>query len=411
MSDDSAKDNSPTALTLRLFYLVCMLFLVGCAAPPARVTPVPPPGPLLALAPEGAVPSFLDDLNDDLLATAIESSLQYYRKLPAGTGFRVGDRLYSLEEMKDSLRAFLEIIRSSDPAELRDRKIRDTFDLYQAAGGDGRGTVLFTGYFEPVMEGSRERTERFRYPLYGVPEETVVVNLGKFKDKYKHERIVGRVQNGELVPYYSRGEIDGAGVLSGRNLEIVWVDDPVELFFLHIQGSGTINLPDGSSLQVSYGRDNGRPYRSVANYLLKGGKLSAQETFHQTIKKYLKEHPEELADALHHNESYVFFRIVGRGPVGSLGFPVISGRSIATDPAVFPKGALAFITARKPVFDAEGNIMRWMPFSRFVLSQDAGGVIKGPGRVDLFCGTGDAAELLAGSLKEKGELFYLVKKR
>jgi membrane-bound lytic murein transglycosylase A len=385
--------------------------LAGCAAQIERIPPAPVTIPSLALVPNSAVPSFLDDLNDDLLEKAVESSLLYYGKLPVGSSFRIGDVSYTLAEMKDSLRAFLEIIRSPDPAEVRDRKIRDTFDLYKSAGGDGKGTVLFTGYFEPVMVGARERTERFRYPIYGVPEEIVVVNMGKFRDKYKNERIVGRVQNRELIPYFSRGEIDGAGVLNGRNLEIVWVDDPVELFFLHIQGSGTINLPGRSSLQVSYGRDNGRPYRSVANYLLNGGKLSAKEMSHQAVKKYLKEHPEELADALNYNESYVFFRIVSKGPEGSLGFPVISGRSIATDAAVFPRGALAFMVARKPVFDEGGNITAWVPFSRFVLSQDAGGAIKGPGRVDLFCGTGDAAELLAGSLKEKGDLYFLVRKR
>lgn len=415
MIDDSitsgrTRANTRAALSFRLLYLVFMLFLAGCAAPIERVKPAPaPPAPPLALVPDSAIPSFLDDLNDELLPVAVESSLQYYEKLPAGTGFRIGDRLYTLEEMKDSLRTFLEIIRLPDPVEVRDEKIRAAFDLYKSAGRDGKGTVLFTGYFEPVLAGSLESTEQYRYPLYRVPEETVVVNLGKFRERYQNERLVGRVQKGELIPYYNRAEIDGAGILNGRGLEIVWVDDPVALFFLHIQGSGKIRLPDGTFLQVSYAQSNGRAYRSVAQYLLNSGKVSEREMSHQSIKKYLKEHPDELADALNHNESYVFFRVTD-GPTGSLGFHVISGRSIATDPAVFPKGALAFMTARKPVFDETGNIAAWAPFSRFVLSQDAGGVIKGPGRVDLFCGTGDAAELLAGSLKEKGELFYLVKK-
>ncbi len=404
-------DAVPAVLIRGLWCALLVLLLAGCPGRVERATPVPGArAPSVSFVPDTAVPFFLDDLNDDLLAKAVESSLQYYGKLPAGTSFRIGDASYSLAEMKDSLRGFLEIIRSSDSPEVRDRRIRDTFDLYKSAGSDGKGTVLFTGYFEPVMEGSRERTERFRYPIYGVPGDAVVVNLGRFNEKYKSDRVVGRVQNGELVPYYSRSEIDGGGALKGRNLEIVWVADPVELFFLHIQGSGIITLPDGSSLQVSYGQSNGYPYRSVASYLLNSGKLSAKEMSHQAVKRYLKEHPEEL-DALYYNESYVFFRRVVNGPVGSLGFPVISGRSIATDAAFFPRGALAFVTARKPAFDDAGNIVEWVPFSRFVLSQDAGGAIKGPGRVDLFCGTGDAAELLAGSLKEKGTLYFLVPKR
>ncbi|MBI4633549.1 MAG: MltA domain-containing protein [Deltaproteobacteria bacterium] len=410
LTGDAGRGNGAllSVLAFRIFYLVLMLFLTGCAAQIERIPPVAVPS--LVLVPDSAVPSFVDDLNDTLLETAVESSLQYYGKLPAGSSFRIGDNLYTLEEMKESLRAFLQIIRSPAPPDVRDEKIRAAFDIYKSTGNDGKGTVLFTGYFEPVMAGSLERTERYKYPLYRVPEETVVVNLGRFREKYKYERLVGRVKNGELIPHYSRAEIEGDRILEGRNLEIVWVDDPVDLFFLHIQGSGKIRLPDGAILQVSYAQSNGRPYRSVAHYLLNSGKVSEKEMSHQSIKKYLKEHPVESADALNYNESYVFFRVTD-GPIGSLGFPVISGRSIATDPAVFPRGALAFISARKPVFDEAGTIITWGAFSRFVLSQDAGGAIKGPGRIDLFCGTGDTAELLAGSLKEKGELYFLVGKR
>lgn len=386
------------------------LLLAACMAPVEPVRPVPVAVPPLSLVADAAVPSFDDDLSGDLLETAVESSLRYYGKLPAGTVFRIGDMRYTVEDMKESLRTFQAIIRSPDPAAVRDKKIRDAFDVYQSTGSDGRGTVLVTGYFEPILSGAPERTARYRYPLYRVPEETVVVNLGKFREKYKNERLIGRIKNGELIPHYSRAEIDGARILEGRDLEIVWVDDLVELFFLHIQGSGKIRLPDGSIMQVSYAQANGHPYRSVANYLLNKGKLSERELTHQTVKKYLQEHPEELTDVLNYNESYVFFRITD-GPIGSLGFPVIAGRSIATDPAVFPRGALAFMSARKPIFDEQGNITAWTGFSRFVLSQDAGGAIKGPGRIDLFCGTGEQSELLAGSLKEKGALYFLVKKK
>jgi membrane-bound lytic murein transglycosylase A len=183
------------------------------------------------------------------------------------------------------------------------------------------------------------------------------------------------------------------------------------VFFLHIQGSGKIVLPDGRFIQISYAQSNGRPYRSVGRYLLDHGKLSGSEMTHESIKKYLREHPEELPDILNHNESYVFFRIVEKGPVGALGLTLTAARSIATDLDLFPKGALALIRMRKPVFDEEGKIRTWESFSRFVLNQDTGGVIKGPGRVDLFCGTGSDAEKFAGSLKEKGELYFLVKKK
>jgi membrane-bound lytic murein transglycosylase A len=189
------------------------------------------------------------------------------------------------------------------------------------------------------------------------------------------------------------------------------VNDPIELFFLHIQGSGKVRLQDGKYMQVSYAQSNGHPNRMIGRYLLDKGKLSSKELTHKSIKKYLKEHPEEISDIFNYNESYVFFRSVSDGPEGALGLTLTAGRSIATDLDLFPRGALAFIRLRKPVFDKEGNIKTWESFSRFVLNQDTGGLIKGPGRVDLFCGTGPDAEMLAGSLKERGELLFLVKKK
>jgi membrane-bound lytic murein transglycosylase A len=138
--------------------------------------------------------------------------------------------------------------------------------------------------------------------------------------------------------------------------------------------------------------------------------LSQAETSHQSLKKYLREHTDDLSEIFGYNESYIFFRIVEYGPIGALGLTLTAGRSIATDLDLFPRGAPAFIRLRKPVFDENGNIKTWESFSRFVLNQDTGGVIKGAGRVDLFCGTGAGAEMMAGSLKEQGELFFLVKK-
>ncbi|MCL5808010.1 MAG: MltA domain-containing protein, partial [Deltaproteobacteria bacterium] len=243
------------------------------------------------------------------------------------------------------------------------------------------------------------------------PSDAVVVNLWTFNEKYPGEQLIGRLKNGELIPYYSRSEIEDLGSLADRNLEIAWVDDRINLFFLHTQGSGKIKLPDGKLLQIGYALKNGRPFQSLGRFLMDTGKINPQEISYQAIKRYLREHPEDLSEILGHNESFIFFREVKEGPVGSLGEILTAGRSIATDAAVFPKGALAFIRARKPILDREGNVESWIPFSRFVVSQDAGGMIKGAGRVDLFCGSGDEAEMLAGSLKERGELYFLVKKR
>ena len=224
------------------------------------------------------------------------------------------------------------------------------------------------------------------------------------------ETKINQIKNGEATFYYSRREIDVEGVLQSKNLEIAWVADPVDLFLLHIQGSGKIKLEDGKLLTVGVARTNGRPFRSVTRYMLDSGKIGSNNVSYTHVKRYLKTKPDsELYDILSYNERYIFFRFVDE-PTGSLGQPVTSSRSIATDPDFFPPGALAFIRLTKPVFDPDGNIKERVPFSRFVLNQDKGSAIKGAGRVDLFCGFGTHAETTAGSLKEKGELYFLIKK-
>lgn len=426
--------------------VVCVLlifFLSGCAArvakpaprpvlppavksvpaPPPEITVPPeipkppvsplapkPPGPFVRL-PFERLPFFTDDMDLASLETAIEKSLQFYSRIAGNGAFPMDDSPVTVQDLRESLIAIREILRSDAPDEARQALIAETFDVYQSTGLEGGNAVLYTGYFEPILEGSLIRTERFRYPVYRAPGDAIRVNLGKFGEKYANEQLVGRVKNGELIPYYKRGEIENMGALAGRDIEIAWVDDRINLFFLHIQGSGKIRLPNGELLQIGYALKNGHPYRSVGRHLLETGRIQAQGGSHRAIKKYLREHPEELSEIFNHNESYVFFRVVEQGPVGSIGELLTPGRSIATDAAVFPRGALAFIRARKPVFDKEGNVAAWIPFTRFVVSQDAGGAIKGAGRVDLFCGTGDEAELLAGSLAERGALYFLVKKR
>ncbi|MGD0170337.1 MAG: MltA domain-containing protein, partial [Smithella sp.] len=199
------------------------------------------------------------------------------------------------------------------------------------------------------------------------------------------------------------------GVLKGKKLELIWVDYPVELFSLQIQGSGKVKLEDGTILTVGYAQTNGRPFRSITKFMLDGGKINSSEASYRY--PFLKgKSDQEIYDILSYNERYTFFRFLNNEPVGSLGEPVTPGRSIATDPEFFPEGALAFIHLRKPVFDTEGNVKETVDFSRFVLSQDKGSAIEGPGRVDLFCGFGANAEYTAGTLKEKGELYLLIKK-
>jgi len=400
-----------------LLVLCCLLLPVGgCSLfrPPPAVTPPPaaPPkeAPPLAAVPQAELPEFRDDLDRESLVRALRKSLEYFARIPGRTSYRLGETRVTARDLKVSLEAFLAMVEAgASPAEIG-RRVREDFEVYRAAGSGPTGRVLFTGYYEPVLEGSLARTDVYRYPIYRRPDDAVVVRLGKFREKYGNERLIGRLENGELVPYYSREEIDGAGALENRGLEIAWFADPVDIFFLHIQGSGMICPAGGSCFQVSYAQSNGRAYRSIGKLLIDSGKATRESLSMQGIRKTLRDNPDQLREILYYNESYVFFRTVGEGPVGSIGVALTGGRSIATDPAVFPRGALAFVKTRKPEIGPNGDIRSWVPFSRFVLNQDAGGAITGAGRVDLFCGRGREAEIAAGHLREEGELYFLVLK-
>jgi membrane-bound lytic murein transglycosylase A len=374
-------------------YFVLILILAvmtGCAGRISRIIS-PRVEPLSRV--DAADVDFTDDLDIDSLNLAIERSISYYEGTGRNNVYPIADRLISASQMKESLLKFRRIIQENNSLADKKRRISQEFDVYRAAGQESCGSVLFTGYYVPLLSGSRTKTQKYKYPLYKPPPE-----------------LISR-KNSKSVSYYSRKEIDAGGVLRGKNLEIAWVADPVELFFLHIQGSGEIKLEDNTILTVSALQTNGRPYRSVPRYLLEKGIISGRDASNSSIKRFLKEKEEHnIYEILAYNERYIFFKFVEK-PTGSLGKPVTSGRTIATDPEIFPQGALAFIRLQKPVFDQQGNLLsQRVPFSRFVLNQDKGAAIKGPGRVDLFCGFGENAESVAASLKEKGELYFLIKK-
>ena len=341
---------------------------------------------------------FTDDLDPASLELAIQRSINYYENAGRNKVYRVANRVISAQQLKDTITAFRAILCKTENNADLSKKIAAEFNVYRIAGIGDSGNALFTGYYEPLLEGCLKRTEKYKYPLYRVPPDLI-----------KKENKVGRMKDGKFIPYYSRREIDVDRVLQERNLEFVWVADPVELFSLQIQGSGKIKLEDGTLLTVGYAQDNGRPFHSITKFMLDKGKINSSEaTYRYSFLKGKNE--QEIYDILSYNERYTFFRLLDKDPEGSLGEPVTPGRSIATDPDYFPEGALAFIRLRKPVFDTEGKVKERVNFSRFVLSQDKGSAIKGAGRVDLFCGFGANAETTAGTLKENGELYLLLKK-
>jgi membrane-bound lytic murein transglycosylase A len=351
-----------------------------------------------------------DDLDRVSLEQAVRNSLRYYERLPADTQFRFGPDTVPLERVKRSLETFLDLLGQSGSWEELAQSVRTRFRIYQAAGRGCNHEVLFTGYYEPIIQGSLTPDGFYRFPVYGVPSDVMTIDLDKFRSQYRGVRLVGRCQGNQVVPYFSREEIETGGALAGKGYELAWVADPVGLFFLQIQGSGRIRLVNGDSVRVGYAASNGRPYRSIGGVLIERGVIPPEEMSMQAIRRYLLDHPEETAEILNTNPSYVFFRKLDDGPLGSLSVPVTPGRSIATDPTLFPRGALAFIECQKPIFAKDGVITGWQPFARYVLNQDTGGAIRGPARVDLFWGGGPFNQTAAGHLRHQGALFFLILK-
>ncbi len=268
---------------------------------------------------------------------------------------------------------------------------------------------LFTGYYEPLLHGSRKRHGRYTVPLYGRPPELVMVDLGRFRDDLKGKRIAGKVEKGALVPYPDRKAID-EGALAGRKLEIVWVDDPVDAFFLQVQGSGRVELAEGGEMRIGYAAQNGRPYASIGRALIQAGALRPETVSLRTIRAWLDAHPDKTDGVLETNPSYVFFQEVkgeAASPTGAEGVPLTPGRSLAVDLKYLPLGAPVWLSAGVPAPEA-GKPDRKL--RRLLIAQDTGGAIRGPVRGDLFWGFGPEAGELAGRMKHRGKLWLLLPK-
>jgi membrane-bound lytic murein transglycosylase A len=266
---------------------------------------------------------------------------------------------------------------------------------------DGGTEGLITGYYEPLLRGSRAADRAYRFPIYGVPADLLVVDLAENNPEIKGIRLRGRLQANKVVPYYTRAEIErGLAPLRGR--EILWVDDPVELFFLHIQGSGRIRLPGGETVRMGFAEHNGHPYRSIGKILVERGELSMDKASMQGIKQWASRNPARLASLLQENPAYVFFREMPEspfGPLGAQGVPLTPGRSIAVDAMTTPLGAPVFLSTSSPAPTHALN--------RLVIAQDTGTAIKGAVRADFFWGFGDDAGQSAGRMRQNGRMWIL----
>jgi len=312
--------------------------------------------------------------------------------------------------MIDSLIKFLEFIEKNSSQDELKQFISKNYLVYKSTGSNQTGEVLFTGYYEPFLEGSLTKSDLYKYPVYGIPSDLVSIDLSLFSPKYAGEKISGRYTGKTVVPYFDRKEIETGGILEGQAPVIVWVKDRIDLFFLQIQGSGKIKTDNGEILNIHYHASNGRPYKSIGNFLIEKEIITKSEMSMQKIRAYLSANPERTDDTLNYNPSYVFFKTAKEGPLGYLEVRLIPERSIALDRRIFPLAGLAFIESVKPVIDETGNIQEWLKSKKFVLNHDTGGAIRGPGRADIFWGNGKYAETAAGNMQHKGSLYFLILK-
>jgi membrane-bound lytic murein transglycosylase A len=287
-------------------------------------------------------------------------------------------------------------------ADVARRFFEQRFKPWQVLSGDGAEEGLVTGYYEPMLRGARKPGSRYRYPLYGPPDDLIAIDLADTYPELKGLRLRGRLEGRRIVPYYDRAQIEN-GAAPVRGKELLWVDDAVELFFLHVQGSGRILLENGESVRVGYADQNGYPYRSIGRLLVERGELTLEQASMQGIKAWAREHPAELQALLNSNASYVFFRELpgnGNGPPGSLGVPLTARRSVAVDSRYVPLGAPVYLSTTWP------NTARTL--NRLMLAQDTGSAIRGAVRADFFWGYGEAAAREAGRMKQRLRMWVLL---
>ncbi len=400
--------------SFKLSTLIIVLFSLAVLAGSCmdflkKTPPHPEPAGLVRLEPS-QYPIFADDIEYSGLIRAIRASLTFLKKIPPTREFRFGKETFDTSYMIRSFDHFLAVIQKKPTAQVLSDIIRSQYLVYQANGKEDAPSAFFTGYYEPQLQGRLQPGGEYKYPIYGRPDDLDFIDLALFSSEFKGKKIYGRYAPDGFTPYFDRNEIENLKALESRAVPLAWVKDRIALFFLHIQGSGRVVLQNGDVIHVCYDAQNGRPYRSIGKLLIEQKKITKAAMSMQKILEYLKNHPDETDAILNHNPSYIFFTLQKDGPYGSLGVKLTPGRSIATDRRICPPAALAFIQTWKPVTDQMGHIRSWADFSRFVLNQDTGGAIKGPGRADLFWGSGHYAEIAAGHLKHPGSMYFLILK-
>ena len=382
MSTSSASAASISRITT---HIVGAILLAGCAQVPPPC-PCPLPKPAVDARYEPVAYAALPGWGTAPLAASVRAFVAGCARVAPGQ---------AMDEACAAARA----LPAGDEAAAR-AFYEGAFAAYAVVAPDGTRDGLVTGYYEPVLEGSRSPSARFAQPVHGVPDDLVVVDLAAQYPELRGMRLRGRLDGRRLQPYYSRGEILTRNGAIGAPV-IAWVEDPVELFFLQVQGSGQIQLATGERIRVGFAEQNGHPYRSLGRHLVERGELALEQASMQGIKAWAAANPERLQEALGHNASYVFFRELPAqdGPVGALGVPLEAGYSIAVDPKFVPLGAPVFLATTYPLSP--------QPLERLAMAQDTGGAIRGALRADFFWGSGAQAGELAGRMRQPGRMWVL----
>lgn len=330
---------------------------------------------------------------DVFLLDGLDQSLSWFTKESSKRHFPF--ETITHEQAHASLAAFSQLVQSAPSEAEFVEQVKAKFDVYESVGYNGEGIVLFTGYYSPIFPASRTRSARFSYPLYKRPADLAT-------DPETGQPLGRRTRGGGTAPYPTRAEIDSSGMLRGT--ELVWLEDPLTAYIVHVNGSAKLRLEDGSEMHVGYAGKTDRPYVGLGKSMLDEGLLTESELSLPAIRKYYASNPDKVLELINRNQSYVFFTEYdgGKWPTGSLGAKVTPETSLATDKKIYPRGGLVLVDTQQVNFSLGKK-----RFLRYMLDQDTGGAIQAPGRADIFMGIGASAEILAGGQYAEGRLYYL----
>ncbi len=384
---------------LVLSVLAGLLVMTGCKTAPVVEKDYYrqlPPGEyaLRKITDPAMIPDFTFACYNTLdLKRGIENSLNYLSK-PSSQQFFPSNGI-THQQAVDSLKAMLVMLEQGMTGRELEGAIRSRFDFYMSVGCDDQGTVLYTGYYTPIFDGSLQPSEKFRYPLYGQPQDLMKGPTGEILGQ--------KMPDGSVRPYPARREIEQSGMLKGQ--EVAWMADPFEVYIAHVQGSAKLRQPDGSLVTMGYAANNGHEYQSVGQQMIRDGIVTESGLSLKAMIDYFKANPQQIEQYTSMNPRFVFFRVDSGDPRGSLNEPVIANRTIATDKSIYPRGSMTIIKTKLP--RPAGGAVSKAPYVGFALDQDTGGAIRAPGRCDVYMGIGDEAGQMAGQVYEEGTLYYL----